>query len=137
MQHETEIDKFYAQVDGHRHVHDGDAAPDGHLRSRAMANQRRAAGADLWFVTAEGSAKLATSAHDPHINLSYYRDQQGMGQRVGNRDELARSRRSSANSTRPTGRSGSPRKAIRVMARQTIRAWCWSASRSMRPSSSK
>jgi general stress protein 26 len=48
--------------------------PDGHLRARAMANQRRAAGADLWFVTAEGSAKLADLEHDPHVNLSYYRD---------------------------------------------------------------
>lgn len=47
---------------------------DGHLRSRAMANQKPAAGADLWFVTAEGSAKLDDLAHDPHVNLSYYRD---------------------------------------------------------------
>jgi len=47
---------------------------DGHLRSRAMANQKRAAGADLWFVSAEGSAKLADLAHDPHVNLTYYRD---------------------------------------------------------------
>jgi general stress protein 26 len=32
---------------------------DGHLESRAMATQKRASGADLWFVAAEGSAKLA------------------------------------------------------------------------------
>jgi general stress protein 26 len=31
---------------------------DGHLESRAMATQKRAPGADLWFVTAEGTAKL-------------------------------------------------------------------------------
>ena len=30
---------------------------DGHLESRAMANQKRADGADLWFVTAEGTGK--------------------------------------------------------------------------------
>ena len=47
---------------------------DGHLRSRAMANQKPASGADLWFVAAEGSGKLADLEQDPHINLSYYRD---------------------------------------------------------------
>jgi general stress protein 26 len=35
---------------------------------------RRASGADLWFVTADGSAKLDDLARDPHVNLSYYRD---------------------------------------------------------------
>jgi general stress protein 26 len=48
--------------------------PDGHLRSRAMANQKPADGADLWFVAAEGSNKLVDLDHDPHINLAYYRD---------------------------------------------------------------
>ena len=48
--------------------------PDGHLESRAMANQKRAAGADLWFVTLDGSAKLKSIEHDPHVNLSYYKD---------------------------------------------------------------
>lgn len=47
---------------------------DGHLRSRPMANQRQANGADLWFVTAEGSPKLDDLSRDPHINLAYYRD---------------------------------------------------------------
>ena len=48
--------------------------PDGHLESRAMANQKVAAGADLWFVTAEGTGKLRDLEADPHINLSYYKD---------------------------------------------------------------
>jgi general stress protein 26 len=47
---------------------------DNHLRSRAMANQRRAVGADLWFVTEAGSAKLDDLAFDPHINLTYYKN---------------------------------------------------------------
>ena len=70
----SELEKFYELV------YDIDTAmmttrrADGHLRSRAMANQKRAAGADLWFVCADGSAKLADLAHDPHINLTYYRD---------------------------------------------------------------
>ena len=47
---------------------------DGHLESRAMATQKRAAGADLWFVAAEGTGKLADVERDPHVNLAYYKD---------------------------------------------------------------
>ena len=47
---------------------------DGHMVSRAMANQKHAPGADLWFVTIEGAAKLADLANDPHVNLAYYKD---------------------------------------------------------------
>ena len=47
---------------------------DGDLRSRPMATQKAAAGADLWFVTRRDSAKLAEITHDPHVNLAYYRD---------------------------------------------------------------
>ena len=43
---------------------------DGHLVSRAMATQARTAGADIWFVTADGSAKLDEIAGDPHVNLT-------------------------------------------------------------------
>src|SRR4026207_2467050 len=46
---------------------------DGHLRSRAMANQKRAAGADLWFVTTEGSGKLDDIAYDEHVNLAWFK----------------------------------------------------------------
>ena len=47
---------------------------DGHLVSRAMATQKRAAGADLWFVTLEGAGKLEEIGTDPHVNLSYFKD---------------------------------------------------------------
>ena len=47
---------------------------DGHLVSRAMANQKRAPGADLWFVTTEGTHKLDELVSDPHVNLAYYKD---------------------------------------------------------------
>ena len=40
---------------------------DGHLESRAMANQKRADGADLWFVTAEGGGKLSDFEQDAHV----------------------------------------------------------------------
>ena len=45
---------------------------DGHLESRAMATQRPADGADLWFVTLEDTGKLREIEADPHVNLSYY-----------------------------------------------------------------
>src|SRR5215218_7148553 len=48
--------------------------PDGHLESRAMANQKVAAGADLWFVTAESTGKVRDLESDPHINLAYYKE---------------------------------------------------------------
>jgi len=70
----SELEKFYELV------YDIDTAmmttrrADGHLRARAMANQKRAAGADLWFVCRQGTAKLADLAQDPHINLTYYKD---------------------------------------------------------------
>ena len=48
--------------------------PDGHLESRPMATQKRASGADLWFVAAEGSGKTRDIAADPHVNLAYYKD---------------------------------------------------------------
>jgi general stress protein 26 len=68
------IEKFYRLVDDIDTAMMTTRRSDGHLRSRAMANQKRAAGADLWFVTAAGAAKLRDLAHDPHVNLSYYRD---------------------------------------------------------------
>ena len=65
---------------------------DGHLRSRAMANQRPAAGADLWFVAADGSDKLADLEHDPHINLSYYRNSNREWVSVSGIAEISRDR---------------------------------------------
>ena len=47
---------------------------DGHMVSRAMANQKHAAGADLWFVTLDSSGKIDDLEHDPHVNLAYYKD---------------------------------------------------------------
>jgi general stress protein 26 len=71
---QSELDKLF------EHINDIEIAmmttrrADGHLQSRAMATQRHAAGADLWFVTAEGSPKLADLEYDPHVNLAYYKD---------------------------------------------------------------
>ena len=71
---QSELEKFYTAIESIDTAMLTSRRADGHLRSRAMANQKRAAGADLWFVCKEGTAKLADIAQDPHINLSYYRD---------------------------------------------------------------
>ena len=98
---------------------------DGHLRSRAMANQKRAAGADLWFVCADGTAKLADLASDPHVNLTYYRDSNREWVSVsGLATRDARSREDPRALRAATGRRGSPTRAIRATARPTIRGWC-------------
>ena len=70
----TEITKLYEMIDDLEIAMMTTRRPDGHLESRAMANQKRASGADLWFVTAEGTGKLRDIAADPHVNLAYYKD---------------------------------------------------------------
>jgi general stress protein 26 len=69
----TELEKFYALIDEIKVAMMTTRRPDGHLESRAMATQKQATGADLWFVTAEGSGKLRDLEHDPHVNLAYYK----------------------------------------------------------------
>ena len=67
----SELDRLYETIED---IHTGmmtTRRSDGHLVSRAMANQKAAPGADLWFVTTEGSAKLSEIEGDPHVNLSY------------------------------------------------------------------
>ena len=69
-----ELEKFHALVDDIEIAMLTTRRPDGHLESRAMATQKRAAGADLWFVTADHTGKLRDLDFDPHVNLSYYKD---------------------------------------------------------------
>jgi hypothetical protein len=61
----TELHKFYTLIDEIKIAMMTTRRPDGHLESRAMANQKRCDGADLWFVTAEGSDKLRTTSRAP------------------------------------------------------------------------
>jgi general stress protein 26 len=70
----SEIKKLYDLIDDLEIAMMTTRRADGHLESRAMANQKRAAGADLWFVTAEGTGKLNDIEADPHVNLAYYKD---------------------------------------------------------------
>jgi general stress protein 26 len=71
---ESELKKLYDMIDDIETAMLTTRRPDGHLVSRAMATQKRAPGADIWFVTAEGSGKLAELDFDPHVNVSFYKD---------------------------------------------------------------
>lgn len=72
MKHDLE--QLYSHIDDIEIAMMTTRRPDGHLESRAMATQKRAAGADLWFVTKEDTAKLRDIGGDPHVNLAYYKD---------------------------------------------------------------
>jgi general stress protein 26 len=70
----NELQKFYALIEKIDTAMMTTRRADGHLRSRAMANQKQAHGADLWFVTAIDTEKVHDVEHDPHVNLSYYKN---------------------------------------------------------------
>lgn len=70
----TELQRFYELADEIKIAMLTTRRADGHLRSRPMANQKRAEGADLWFVTSADSDKAREIAHDEHVNLAYFRD---------------------------------------------------------------
>lgn len=70
----TDLSGLYTHIDDIKTAMMTTRRADGHLQSRAMATQKRASGADLWFVTRQDSAKLHDLAGDPHVNLSYYKD---------------------------------------------------------------
>ena len=75
----AELEKFYALVKQIEIAMMTTRRPDGHLESRAMANQKRAEGAHLWFVTADGTGKLRDLQADPHVNLWTTRTAHGNG----------------------------------------------------------
>ena len=55
----TELQKLYSEIDDIQVAMMTTRRADGHLQSRAMATQKRASGADLWFVTIEGASQAA------------------------------------------------------------------------------
>jgi general stress protein 26 len=68
------LEQLYGLVEGIETAMLTTRRADGHLVSRPMATQVRSEGADLWFVTDGDSHKLDELEHDPHVNVSYYRD---------------------------------------------------------------
>ena len=71
---EKKLDDLYALIDGIEIAMFTTRRPDGSLVSRPMQVQERTAGTDLWFMTNVESHKLEELAHDPHVNLAFYRD---------------------------------------------------------------
>lgn len=69
----SELKKFYDLIEDIEVGMMTTRRTDGHLRSRAMANQKRADGADLWFVTSTATAKVRDLEYDPHVNVSYFK----------------------------------------------------------------
>ncbi len=78
---------------------------DGALLSRPMANQVRADGADLWFVTDKRSAKLDEIRNDAHVCLSYYRDRTREWVSVSGRARITDDRAKIAELYRPDWRA--------------------------------
>ena len=70
----SELDKFYEMVEELEIAMMTTRRPDGHLVSRAMATQKRASGADIWFVACDNTPKLREIGADPHVNLAFYKD---------------------------------------------------------------
>jgi general stress protein 26 len=70
----NDLERLYSHIDDIEIAMMTTRRADGHLQSRAMATQKRASGADLWFVTTDGTQKLRDVEADPHVNLSYYKD---------------------------------------------------------------
>jgi general stress protein 26 len=64
---------------------------NGMLVSRPMATQKRAAGADFWFVTLRGP-KVQEIEGDPRVNLTYYRDRTREWVSVSGTAEISRDR---------------------------------------------
>lgn len=71
---DEKLQKLYALIDEIETAMFTTRREDGRLVSRPMATQKRASGADLWFVTMRGSEKLDELRHDAHVNLAYYKD---------------------------------------------------------------
>jgi general stress protein 26 len=88
----AEVEKLYEHIDDIEIAMMTTRRRDGHLQSRAMATQKRAEGADLWFVTLDGAQKLHDIAGDPHINLSYYKDRTREWLSVSGRASIIRDR---------------------------------------------
>lgn len=69
---EKKLDDLYQLIDGIEVAQFTTRRADGHLVSRPMQVQRRAAGTDLWFMTNGESHKLEELATDPHVNCAFY-----------------------------------------------------------------
>ena len=88
----TTLEKFYELVDDIEIAMMTTRRLDGHLRSRPMATQKQAPGADLWFVTRDGTPKLQDLTYDRHLNLGYFRPGKSEWISASGRAEISRDR---------------------------------------------
>ena len=88
----SDLETFYDMIDSIEAAMMTTRRADGHLQSRPMATQRRAEGADLWFVTTAGTSKLDDLKRDPHINVAYYNDSTGEWASVSGTAEITTDR---------------------------------------------
>ena len=71
---QKKLDDLYDLIDGIETAMFTTRRPDGHLVSRPLQTQQRAAGADLWFVTGLDAQVITDLYGDPHVNVAYFRD---------------------------------------------------------------
>ena len=71
---EKKLDDLYRLIDGIETAMLTTRRADGHLVSRPMQTQRRTAGVDLWFMSNADTHKFDELAHDPHVNVAFYKD---------------------------------------------------------------
>jgi general stress protein 26 len=86
------LDELWKLVDGIETAMLTTRRADGHLVSRPMATQKRAPGADFWFVTMEDMPKVEEIAAEPRVNLSYYQDHTREWVSVSGEAEISRDR---------------------------------------------
>jgi general stress protein 26 len=89
---EKKLDDLYNLIDGVETAMVTTRRADGQLVSRPMQTQRRTAGTDLWFMTNMEGEKFEELAHDPHVNVSYFRERTGEWVSVSGRAILSRDR---------------------------------------------
>ena len=134
----TELEKFYSLIDEIKVAMMTTRRADGHLESRAMANQKRAAGADLWFVTAAGQRQASGYQRRPTREpVVLQRRESREWVSVSGIATISRDRAKIRELYAPDWKAWFGRKATRATARPTIRGWCSSASMSMRRCSSR
>jgi general stress protein 26 len=89
----NELKKFYALIEDVEIAMMTTRRHDGHLRARRWQIRNRPTGADLWFVTAEGTAKIERSCPRFSYQLVLFqKEQHGMDLSVRNGDDYARPR---------------------------------------------
>ena len=86
------IDELWKLVDGIEVAMLTTRRIDGHMVSRPMATQKRAAGADFWFATMKDLPKVAEILADPRVNLSYYKDRTTEWVSISGEAEISRDR---------------------------------------------